>query len=306
MNLSHLIDNPPSVVKPVHVFDTGAALTHLTFSNNSGNNNNNTFGYGGQGFIGEFGTLAPQTHLTAEPESRSPGSIMGEIIGQKVITFDPNTFEIGTFMSLNTADLSFRPVDVEFSPNVDALYVLSIAKYEVRTVTPTGGILPFQFGQPWPYPYSGVLWKVSRSEGGSGANNQQPSISNTTTTLTQSLMIGSSGNNASIIPGTNATEVEEAPESNNVTIIVGAALKGDQAFQPNPVVVKANGTITWMNKDNVVHTVTSGGGFSSSDRGKEFDSGMLGATYSHRFATTGTFDYFCQIHPSMRGMVMVR
>ncbi|MDQ3851696.1 MAG: plastocyanin/azurin family copper-binding protein [Thermoproteota archaeon] len=306
-NLSMLIQNPPPVIKPARLFDTGAALTHIEFSNSS-----TGFGFGGKGFIGEFGTLAPQTHLTAEPESRAPSTIMGEVIGQKVITFDPNTLEVGTFMSLNSADLSFRPVDVEFSPDGDELYVLSIAKYEVRTVTPTGGILPFQFGQPWPYPYTGILWKVTPSEGDSGTDNQQSSTGNTTTiattaatTVTPSLIIGSSGN-TSIIPSANATEVEEAPETNNVAINIGAALQGNQAFQPNPVVVKANGTINWINNDNVVHTVTSGLGFSSPDRGKEFDSGMLGGMYSHRFNATGTFDYFCQIHPSMKGTVVVK
>jgi plastocyanin len=303
-NLNMLIQNSSQVVKPAHLFDTGAALTHIEFSNSS-DSNDSSFGFEGKGFIGEFGTLAPQTHLTAEPESIAPNSVMGQIIGQEVITFDPNTSEIGTFMSLNRADLSFRPVDIEFSPNGDALYLLSIAKYEVRTVTPTGGILPFQFGQPWPYAYSGILWKVTHSEGDSGTDNQQPPPNNTTNTLTQSLIIGSSGN-ASTVPSANATEAVKAPESNNVTIIVGAALKGDQAFQPNPVVVKGNGTITWMNKDNVVHTITSGQGFSSPDRGKEFDSGMLGGMYSHKFNATGTYDYFCQIHPSMKGTVMVR
>jgi plastocyanin len=30
-----------------------------------------------------------------------------------------------------------------------------------------------------------------------------------------------------------------------------------------------------------------------------------GGTFSHRFASTGTFEYHCAIHPSMTGTVIV-
>lgn len=55
----------------------------------------------------------------------------------------------------------------------------------------------------------------------------------------------------------------------------------------------------------MVHTVTSGDGFSDPNMGREFDSGLLGGTFVHRFNATGTFSYFCQIHPTMVGKVIV-
>jgi glucose/arabinose dehydrogenase/plastocyanin len=301
--LSPLILNPPPVVKPTHVFETGAALTHVAFSNNS------KFGYVGKAFIGEFGTLAPQTHLSAVPDTSSPGSIMGQTIGQKVITFDPKSSEIGIFMSLKTADLSFRPSDVKFSPTGDALYVTSVGKYEVRTITNTTGVIPFPYGQPWAYPWTGILWKVTPSGDGSGSagvNRTAVESGGSHEKIIQGLTIGSSSKNNYTTPETNATSSEKVPESANVTIALGAALKRDQAFQPDPVIIKANGTVTWTNKDNVVHTVTSGDGFNSQDMGKVFDSGMLGGWYSHLFNATGTYNYFCQIHPTMKGKVIVR
>ena len=63
------------------------------------------------------------------------------------------------------------------------------------------------------------------------------------------------------------------------------------AFSPADVTIKAGGTVTWTNNDNVSHTVT----------GADFDSGPLaqGATFSHTFPAAGSFDYKCTIHPSM-------
>ncbi|MFL6399686.1 MAG: plastocyanin/azurin family copper-binding protein [Nitrososphaeraceae archaeon] len=40
---------------------------------------------------------------------------------------------------------------------------------------------------------------------------------------------------------------------------------------------------------------------------KEFDSSMLSQnqTFSHKFNTAGEFPYFCQLHPTMVGKVIV-
>jgi plastocyanin len=189
------------------------------------------------------------------------------------------------------------------------LYVTSVGKYEVRTITNTTGVIPFPYGQPWAYPWTGILWKVTPSGDGSGSagvNRTAVESGGSHEKIIQGLTIGSSSKNNYTTPETNATSSEKVPESANVTIALGAALKRDQAFQPDPVIIKANGTVTWTNKDNVVHTVTSGDGFNSQDMGKVFDSGMLGGWYSHLFNATGTYNYFCQIHPTMKGKVIVR
>lgn len=71
------------------------------------------------------------------------------------------------------------------------------------------------------------------------------------------------------------------------------------AFNPRTITVTANTTIIWTNKDGVAHTVTSTTGL--------FDSGSINSngTYSHTFATAGTFPYRCTIHPSMTASVVV-
>jgi glucose/arabinose dehydrogenase len=156
--LQFLISNNLSAVRPFAVVDVGAALTQIDFSKND------SFGYKGQAFIGEYGTLAPQTHLTAIPPEASPGSVMGQLIGQKIIVVDPLTGSIGSFISINTADESFRPTGIKFSPDGKSLFIASVGNNEVRTITPKGGILPFPMGQPWTYPYTGIVWQVTRSK----------------------------------------------------------------------------------------------------------------------------------------------
>ena len=72
------------------------------------------------------------------------------------------------------------------------------------------------------------------------------------------------------------------------------------AFSPSPIIVSANTTVTWTNKDAVAHTVTSDNGL--------FDSGSLdtNASYSHQFTTVGTFSYHCTVHPTMLAKVIVQ
>jgi len=109
----------------------------------------------------------------------------------------------------------------------------------------------------------------------------------------------------------NAT-MTSASGGNSVSIVSGASTMTDTAFSPNPVNVKVGDTVTWTNNDSQLHTVTSGTGPSDPQMGKQFDSGLTGAsvlgpgkTFSHTFTTAGTFSYFCQLHPAMVGKVIV-
>jgi plastocyanin len=59
-------------------------------------------------------------------------------------------------------------------------------------------------------------------------------------------------------------------------------------------------SVTWSDKDNMTHNVTSDSGL--------FVSGNIvpGATYSYQFTATGTFPYCCTIHQNMTGVVIVQ
>jgi plastocyanin len=101
-----------------------------------------------------------------------------------------------------------------------------------------------------------------------------------------------------------------------VSIQPGAATLGKKAFFPNPVNAEVGDTITWTNNDDsspAFHTVTSGTGPNDTNKGKAFDSGLSGPNaltttgkmFSYTFAAAGKFPYFCQLHPTMVGMVIV-
>jgi plastocyanin len=73
----------------------------------------------------------------------------------------------------------------------------------------------------------------------------------------------------------------------------------DFAFQPAAIVVDLGETVEWTNTGNADHTVDSDT--------EIFESGILdsGETYSYTFGEPGIFPYHCDLHPHMRGMVVV-
>lgn len=89
-----------------------------------------------------------------------------------------------------------------------------------------------------------------------------------------------------------------------------------QWYTPRDVTINVNDTIKWINNDTEPHTVTSGvgGGLNSllsNSKGQqdgEFNSGLFGPdkTISIKFNQSGTYRYFCTIHPWMEGTVHVK
>ena len=82
--------------------------------------------------------------------------------------------------------------------------------------------------------------------------------------------------------------------------VAGDAVNIDNfAFVPATLTVAAGSTVTWINRDEEPHTVVANdGSFHSPGMGSQ-------ATFSHRFATAGTFDYICSVHPFMHATVVV-
>ncbi len=70
-------------------------------------------------------------------------------------------------------------------------------------------------------------------------------------------------------------------------------------YNPQQVTVKAGTTVTWTNRDDIPHTVTSQTGVF---RSKALDTDDK---FSFTFATPGSYPYFCALHPHMTGTIVV-
>ncbi len=74
------------------------------------------------------------------------------------------------------------------------------------------------------------------------------------------------------------------------------------AFTPAEITVSPGTTVTWLNRDDIPHTVTD-----AADP-RAFKSPPLdtGDSFSHTFAAPGTYRYFCSLHAHMQGTIVVR
>jgi plastocyanin len=74
------------------------------------------------------------------------------------------------------------------------------------------------------------------------------------------------------------------------------------AFSPAALTVDAGSRVAWTNRDDIPHTVT-GSATTRVMRSPPLDTGD---TYEVTFESPGVFEYFCALHPHMRGSVTVR
>ena len=73
-------------------------------------------------------------------------------------------------------------------------------------------------------------------------------------------------------------------------------------FSPAKITIKRGTRVVWINKDTAPHTATA------TNKPRSFDSGRLGQgeRFSHTFRSVGKKPYYCEIHPDMRGRIIVR
>lgn len=111
-------------------------------------------------------------------------------------------------------------------------------------------------------------------------------------------------------PATTSIAVDAAPTTATVGATVttspGEAAPGEvqiylYEFTPRVMEVEVGDTVTWKNYDEVDHWVLTPGL-------DAIDSATLeeGNSYSVTFSEAGTFEYFCNIHNTMTGTVVVR
>ena len=145
-------DHPP-IEKPLTTLNSHAGAAKMEFSRGE------TFGFKGHLFLALSGDMNP---ITGEHEERS---------GFEVVQMDPESGASETFFKakkefLGPTGMEYvvtagprRPVDVRFSPDGRALYVVDVGAMAIvsSAIGPTAR----------PFPRSGVIWRITR-EAGSG------------------------------------------------------------------------------------------------------------------------------------------
>ena len=73
----------------------------------------------------------------------------------------------------------------------------------------------------------------------------------------------------------------------------------NSAYTPASLAITPNSKITWVNDDNMVHTVTAAdGSFTSGDI-------TVGASFTRIFSNKGTVAYYDNYNQNMKGMLIV-
>ena len=98
---------------------------------------------------------------------------------------------------------------------------------------------------------------------------------------------------------------------NSVSIVSRAETKGTAAFAPNPLTIPLNGMVHWYNDDDAAAGGQYGGSngtihsLVADDLSFVSENIIPGISFEHTFATAGTYNYHCSIHPTMRGTITV-
>jgi len=93
--------------------------------------------------------------------------------------------------------------------------------------------------------------------------------------------------------GSAPLHAQDKPSANVVSI-------DNFMFGPMEMTVPVGTSVTWVNKDDVPHTVVS--------VDHQFKSQALDTDekFSFTFSKAGTYEYFCSVHPKMVGKIFVK
>jgi plastocyanin len=115
---------------------------------------------------------------------------------------------------------------------------------------------------------------------------------------------------SSTTSSTSSASSSSAPPANAlpISIVKGAGNpQSTQWFAPDPVtvVIGTNNTMTWTNDDASAHTVTS---VTVPAGAATFNSAIIsaGGTYTLTLTVPGTYQYYCALHPWMKGTIVVK
>lgn len=157
---------------------------------------------------------------------------------------------------------------------------------------------------------SGSIYRITKADNLSSSE----SFFKNTSWYTEGRGIANANANANADTTTSPTSQKNAV---NVSIEQDASDLGDKAFNPSTATIKPGNTIEWTNRDSVMHKIVQGNPSIPSDVSairpeastptSGFNSEIMseGMTFRHIFDEPGTFNYYCSVHPTMTGVVIV-
>ena len=98
-----------------------------------------------------------------------------------------------------------------------------------------------------------------------------------------------------LIAGSTSVTASDQPSAANAIVKID-----NFVFGPQTLTVPVGTTVTWTNKDDIPHTTVSTDGIFKSkvmDTDEEF---------SYKFTKSGTYSYYCSVHPKMTGKIVVQ
>lgn len=88
------------------------------------------------------------------------------------------------------------------------------------------------------------------------------------------------------------------------TSVLGCEIKS-LCYIPDPISVSVGDVVEWTNHDSTTHTVTSGSPENGPDGIIFSDSMHPEEVFAFSFDESGSFSYYCTIHPWMEGLIIV-
>ena len=100
---------------------------------------------------------------------------------------------------------------------------------------------------------------------------------------------------ATLVLGTGKATAADQPAAGSAEVKID-----NFSFGPSPLTVAVGTEVTWINRDDIPHTIVSTDGvFKSKVRDTD-------EKFSYRFTKAGTYSYYCSIHPKMTGKIVVQ
>lgn len=115
-------------------------------------------------------------------------------------------------------------------------------------------------------------------------------------------------NNRDVTPTINSPSPAGMPMTDQTqsmsgeTVITNSVTIDDFEYKPDKITIKKGTTVTWTNNDSAGHDITPE---NPSDAFKASKLLKKGESYSFKFETPGTYNYYCSPHPYMKGVVEV-